>query len=208
MGRAQLVAIEERHPKPRKIQQAVELLDRGGVIAYPTDTVYGIGCDLRNRKAVDRIYRMRRLERNHRLSLICPDLSTIATYAHVTDFAHRWMRRLLPGPYTVILYASRAVPKLLRDKRKEIGIRMPDSHLCQELSRGLGRPVMTTTAREPDEDDPIVDADVVRDVFGNELDLVLDGGLLTNELSTVLSLMDDEIEVMREGKGPVDDLLG
>jgi tRNA threonylcarbamoyl adenosine modification protein (Sua5/YciO/YrdC/YwlC family) len=208
MSRAQLLVLGEHYPHPRKIQQAVDALDRGGVIAYPTDTVYGYGCDLHNRKAIDRIYRIKGLDRGHRLSFICPDISSVSNYASVTDFAYRWMRRLLPGPYTVLLNATRQVPKVLREKRKEVGIRIPDNAVCSALVNGLGRPVISTSARDVETGDIMIDAEIVRDRLGGQLDLVLDGGLLTNEPSTVVSLMNDEIEVVRHGKGPVDILLG
>lgn len=205
---AQLLVLDERRPNPHKIRKAVDLLDAGGVIAYPTDTVYGIGCDLHNRKAIDRIYRIKGLDRGHRLSFICQDLSNIAEYAVVTDFAYRWLRRLLPGPYTVVLPASRNVPKILLEKRREVGIRVPDNATCIELTRALGRPIISTSATDPATREILIDADVVKARLGNQLDLVLDGGLLTQEPSTVVSLVEDEIKVLREGKGPVDLLLG
>ncbi|MCK5799910.1 MAG: threonylcarbamoyl-AMP synthase [Deltaproteobacteria bacterium] len=205
---AQLLVIDQAYSSPRKIAQAAQVLDRGGVIAYPTDTVYGIGCDLHNRKAIDRIYRIKGLDRGHRLSFICEDLSNITDYAQVTDFAYRWLKRLLPGPYTVILPASRGVPKILLEKRREVGIRVPDNTTCMELTRALGRPIISTSATDPTTGDILIDPDVVKERLGKQLDLILDGGLLTNEPSTVVSLMDDDIEVLREGKGPIDLLLG
>ena len=205
---AQLVVLDDRRPNPRKIGKAAEVLDAGGVIAYPTDSVYGIGCDLHNRKAIDRIYRIKGLDRGHRLSFICQDLSNIAEYAFVTDFAYRWLRRLLPGPYTVVLPASRNVPKILLEKRREVGIRVPESYTCIALARALGRPIISTSATDPVTQEILIDPDVVRERLGRQLDLVIDGGLLTNEPSTVVSLLDDEIEVLRQGKGPVDLLLG
>lgn len=208
MQGAQLLVLDSQHPHPRRIRQAADILDRGGVIAYPTDTVYGIGCDLHNRKAIDRIYRIKGLDRGHRLSFICQDLSNISHYAYVTDFAYRWLRRLLPGPYTVVLPASRMVPKVLLLKRREVGIRVPDSVICSQLCEALGRPIITTSATDPESGEILVDPDRVKERLGRQLDLVLDGGLLTYEPSTVVSLIEDEIEVLREGKGPVDLLLG
>ena len=205
---APILVLDERRPNPRKIQRAADVLDAGGVIAYPTDTVYGIGCDLHNRKAIDRIYRIKGLDRGHRLSFLCQDLSNISTYAFVTDFAYRWLKRLLPGPYTVVLPASRMVPKILLEKRREVGIRVPDSLTCLELTRTLGRPIISTSATDPVTREIIIDADVLKERLGSQLDLVVDGGLLTKEPSTVVSLLDDEIDVLREGKGPVDLLLG
>ena len=206
--RAQILVLDEHHPNPRKIQRAAALLDEGGVIAYPTDTVYGIGCDLHNRKAIDRIYRIKGLDRGHRLAFICQDLSNIAEYAIVTDFAYRWLKRLLPGPYTVVLPASKNVPKILLEQRREVGIRVPESETCIELAGALGRPIISTSATDPVTHEILIDPEVVKDRLGTQLDLILDGGLLTNEPSTVVSLVDDEIKVLRQGKGPTELLEG
>jgi len=208
MNGAQLLVLDPQRPNPRLIQKAAEMLEAGKVIAYPTDTVYGIGCDLHNRKAVDRIYRLKGLSRGKRLAFICQDLSNISEYALVTDFAYRWLRRLLPGPYTVVLPASRMVPKILLQKRRQVGIRVPDSFICMELCRCLGRPIISTSATDPDTGEILLDPDVLKERLGKDLDLIIDGGLLTKEPSTVLSLLDDEIEILREGKGPTDILLG
>jgi tRNA threonylcarbamoyl adenosine modification protein (Sua5/YciO/YrdC/YwlC family) len=208
VAKAQLVVLDEDRPNPRKIQKAAALLEAGGVIAYPTDTVYGIGCDLHNRKAIDRIYRIKGLDRGHRLSFICQDLSNIAEYAYVTDFAYRWLKRLLPGPYTVVLTASKMVPKILLEKRREVGIRVPECPTAIDLCSALGRPIISTSATDPETGEILIDPEVVKDRLGSQLDLVLDGGLLTNEPSTVVSLIDDEITILREGKGPVDILTG
>lgn len=208
MSGAQLLVLDPERPNPRRIQKAAEALEAGKVIAYPTDTVYGIGCDLHNRKAVDRIYKIKGLSRGKRLAFICQDLSNISEYAHVTDFAYRWLRRLLPGPYTVVLPASRMVPKILLQKRRQVGIRVPDSFICMELCRDLGRPIISTSATDPDTGEILTDPDMVKERLGRSLDLVIDGGMLTNEPSTVVSLLEDEIEVLREGKGDTDILLG
>ena len=203
-----MLAFDEHGANPRKVAQAVQILDRGGVIAYPTDTVYGIGCDLHNRKAIDRIYRLKGLDRGHPLTFICQDLSNISEYAQVTDFAYRWLKRLLPGAYTVVLPASRLVPKILLEKRREVGIRVPDNLICISLTRELGRPVISTSATNPHTGEIMIDPDVVQEVMGSQLDLIIDGGLLTNEPSTVVSLLGDDIEVLREGKGPTELLVG
>jgi tRNA threonylcarbamoyl adenosine modification protein (Sua5/YciO/YrdC/YwlC family) len=208
VSKAHLLILDEDRPNPRKILKAAEILEAGGVIAYPTDTVYGIGCDLLNRKAIDRIYRIKNLDRGHRMSFICQDLSNIAEYAYVTDFGYRWLKRLLPGPYTVVLQASRLVPKILLEKRREVGIRVPENETCLEIARALGRPIISTSATDPVSGEILIDPDVVKDRLGSQLDLVLDGGLLTNEPSTVVSLIDDEITILREGKGPTDILIG
>lgn len=208
MNRVSRLVLDDYRPNPRKIRQAAEVLRDGGVIAYPTDTVYGIGCDLTNRKAIDRIYRIKRLDRGHRLSFICPDLSSVAQYAQVTDFAHRWLKRLLPGPYTVVLPATRMVPKILLEKRREVGIRIPDNEICIQLVNALGGPLISTSATDPETNEVLMDPDIVRDLIGHQLDLILDGGLLNGEPSTVVSLIDDVIEILREGQGPTELLLG
>lgn len=207
MSVAPLLVLDEYSPNPRKIQKAAESVANGGVIAYPTDTVYGIGCDLTNRKAIDRIYRIKGLDRGHRMSFICPDMSTVGQYVQVSDFAYRWLKRLLPGPYTIVLPATRMVPKILLEKRREVGIRIPDNQTCIDLVKALGRPLITSSATDPETREILIDPEVVRDRLGHQLDLVLDGGLLTNEPSTVISLIDNEIEILREGKGPTDLLL-
>ena len=208
MQKAPLLVVDPDRFNPRDLKRAAKVLDDGGVIAYPTDTVYGIGCDLHNRKAIDRIYRIKKLDRGKRLSFICQDLSNIAEYAYVTDFAYRWLRRLFPGPYTVVLKASRQVPKILLEKRREVGIRVPDSQICLEMCRLLGRPIISTSATDPDTGEILTDPDDVRDLMGKQLDMVVDGGLLTNEPSTIVKITEDEIEILREGKGPVDLITG
>ncbi len=208
MQKCPRIVVDPTRPKPRDLQRAATVLNDGGVIAYPTDTVYGIGCDLHNRKAIDRIYRIKKLDRGKRLSFICQDLSNIAEYAYVTDFAYRWLRRLFPGAYTVVLKASRQVPKILLEKRREVGIRVPDSQICLDMCSMLGRPIISTSARDPETHAILTDPDDVRDMMGNQLDMVVDGGLLTNEPSTIVKILDDEIEILREGKGDVEVITG
>jgi tRNA threonylcarbamoyl adenosine modification protein (Sua5/YciO/YrdC/YwlC family) len=195
--------INPEHPQPRKIRKLAELMDRGGVIAYPTDTVYGFGCDLHNRKAIDRVYRLKKMDRRHLMSFVCSDLSDIAKYAQVTDSAYRVLRRLLPGPYTVILRATSLVPRVLLPKRRTVGIRVPDSPIAVALVEELGRPILSTSVTDP-QGRVIPDPIEIRDTFKHGLDAVVDGGFLGNESSTVLSLVDDVVEIIREGKGPLD----
>src|SRR5271166_1746907 len=141
-----LLAINPDHPEPRKIRRAVDALLDGGVIAYPTDTVYGLGCDLTNKHAVDRLYVIKGMDRSHPLSFVCPDLSDIARYAVVDNPVYRVLRRFLPGPYTFILEATREVPKLVQMRRKQVGIRVPALETPRALARELGRPIVSTTA--------------------------------------------------------------
>jgi tRNA threonylcarbamoyl adenosine modification protein (Sua5/YciO/YrdC/YwlC family) len=198
-----LLAINPEHPEPRKVLRAVEILERGGVIAYPTDTVYGLGCDLTNKHAIDRLYEIKRMERSHPLAFVCPDLSDIARYALVDNQVYRVLRRFLPGPYTFILPATREVPKLVQMKRKTVGIRVPASETPRALARALGRPIISSTANRPGED-PLVDPHEIADAFRG-LELVLDAGAGGLVPTTVIDLTQSPPVIVREGAGDVDD---
>jgi tRNA threonylcarbamoyl adenosine modification protein (Sua5/YciO/YrdC/YwlC family) len=198
-----LLAIHPDHPEPRKIRRAVELLERGEVIAYPTDTVYGLGCDLTNKHAVDRLYALKGMDRTHQLTFICPDLSDIARYAMVDNPVYRVLRRFLPGPYTFILQATRDVPKLVQMKRRSVGIRVPALQAPRAIARELGRPIISTTAARPGEE-PFVDPHEIHDAFSG-LALVLDGGAGGITPTTVVDLTQSPPIVVRHGAGPVDE---
>jgi tRNA threonylcarbamoyl adenosine modification protein (Sua5/YciO/YrdC/YwlC family) len=200
------LVINERHPEPRKIQQAAEILQRGGVALYPTDTVYALGCALDDKKSVERIRQLKRMDEKHQLAMICADLSDIARYALVSNAAYRLMKRILPGPYTVILEATHEVPRLLLDKRRTVGIRVPQSPICAALVSALGKPLLTSSAQAPDADGPCTDVAEGKAAFGRGIDVAIDGGDMPGELSTVISLVGDQVEIIREGLGPVDDL--
>jgi tRNA threonylcarbamoyl adenosine modification protein (Sua5/YciO/YrdC/YwlC family) len=199
-----LLSINAQHPEPRKIARAVEALEAGGVIAYPTDTVYGLGCDIANKRAVDSLYAIKGMEREHPLAFVCPDLGDIARYAIVDNQVYRVLRRLLPGPYTFILGATREVPKLVQMRRKTVGIRVPACEATRALARGLGRPIASTTACRPGED-PLVDPHEIDAEFRG-LTLVLDAGAGGLVPTTVIDLTKTPAEIVREGAGPVDDL--
>lgn len=186
-------------PEPRKIARAVEILKKGGVLAYPTDTVYGIGCDLFEKKAIERVYTVKGMRRDQPLAFLCADLSDISRFALVSDDAYRIMRRLVPGPYTFILPATREVPKIVILKQKTVGIRVPDHPVAQALLRGLGGPIISTSASKNGE--ILTDPEEIEDLF--TLDLVLDTGPSGQDASTVLAFRDGGMEVVREGKGPV-----
>ena len=200
-----LLPINPEHPEPRKVRRAVEALEQGEVIAYPTDTVYAIGCDLFNKKAIDRIYQIKQMPKNHKLTFICPDLSDIARYAIVDNSQYRILRRILPGPYTCVLEATREVPKIVQSKRKTIGIRVPNSPIIQAIVQELGRPVITSSALLPGEEF-FIDPDEIDDRFVG-LAMVLDGGVGGIEPTTVVDLSSGQVEVLREGAGPVAELL-
>lgn len=201
-----LLPINMHHPEPRKIRRAVDALERGEVIAYPTDTVYGLGCDLFNKKAIDRVYQIKQIPKKQKLTFICPDLSDIARFAIVDNKQYRLLRRVLPGPYTFILEATREVPKIVQSKRKTVGIRVPDHPVVQALVRELGRPVITSSA-VLSSDEPFIDPQEIDDQFRG-LAMTLDGGAGGNQATTVVDLTSGEIEVLREGAGPLDDLFG
>ncbi len=197
-----LLDIHSDNPQPRLIAQVVAVLKSGGVIAYPTDTTYGIGCSILNKKALERIYRIKQRERNKPLSFICGDLSEIAHYARVSTFAFKIMKRHLPGPYTIVLEASRVVPELLMTRQKSVGIRVPDNAICMALVRELGHPIVTTSANLSGEE-PLGDPFQLYEELGSQLDLVVDGGMLTAAVSSVVSLVGDLATVLRVGIGDI-----
>ena len=181
------------------------MLSSGGLIIYPTDTVYGLGCDLFNKKAVERIYQIKGFDKKSRLSFICPDLKDIAKYAHVSTPSYKIMRHLLPGPYTFILEATRQVPKIMVEKRKTVGIRVPDNVICHTLLKEFGHPIISTSATRPGED-YFFDPDDIADVFQHNVDLFIDSDMGGIEPSTVIDLTHDEPEIVRIGKGLLNEL--
>jgi len=202
-----LMSINPEHPEPRKVARAAALLEAGEVIAYPTDTVYGLGCDAQNRKAIDRLYAIKGIERGHPLAFICPDLSDIARYAIVEKYHYRILKRLLPGPYTFVLEATREVPKMLHtSKRKTVGIRVPDHPVAIAIVRALGRPMVSTTAQRPGQP-PEVDPHEIDYAFPG-LGLVIDAGGGGDLPTTVVDLTTMPPSVIREGAGSVEAIAG
>jgi tRNA threonylcarbamoyl adenosine modification protein (Sua5/YciO/YrdC/YwlC family) len=200
MPAAPIVEVDPVHPQPRTIERAAKVLDDGGLIAYPTDTYYGIGCDLSSKKAIDRLYGVKNRDRKKPLAILCPDLSDVARYAKVSNFGYRIMRQLTPGPFTFVLEATRLVPDMMQSKQKQVGIRVPQAPLMLAIAARLGRPLVTTSATDM-EGGSLTDAREIKDVLGARLDLILDGGPQPAEPSTVVSLIGDQIEVLRQGKG-------
>ncbi len=199
-----LLPINPRHPEPRKIQRAVQILNDGGVIAYPTDTVYGLGCDIQNKGAIERLYQLKGMPREHPLAFICPDLSDISKYAVVENAVYRVLRRFLPGPYCFVLQATRDVPKIVQTKQKTVGIRVPNHPVTIALVRELGRPLISTTASRPGAE-PFVDPWEIDQEF-NGLDLVIDGDAGGTVPTTVIDLSQGDVRIVREGAGPIEDL--
>ncbi|RAL21719.1 threonylcarbamoyl-AMP synthase [Lujinxingia litoralis] len=204
-----IIQLNAEHPQPRRIAQVVDVLKNGGLVAYPTDTVYGIGCDIFNKHAVERLQNLVREikgQPDHSpLSFICRDLSNISEYAHVNDFAYRTLRRMLPGPYTFILEATKLVPKVMLNKRKTVGIRVPESAIALALIEELGNPVANTSATHPD-GELIPDPWTIEELYGHSVDLIVDGGYVFPEPSTVIDFSGDLPQLIRKGKGPVGDL--
>jgi tRNA threonylcarbamoyl adenosine modification protein (Sua5/YciO/YrdC/YwlC family) len=200
---APILEVDSVNPQPRTVERAVSVLQDGGLLAYPTDTYYGIGCDLFSKKAIDRLYALKDRDRKKPLSFLCPDLSDVSKYAHVSNFAYRTMKQLSPGPFTFVLEATRLVPQAMQTRQKQVGIRVPQAPLMLAIAARLGRPVVTTSATIDDR--VLIDAREIKEELGNRLDLILDGGVQPNEPSTVVSLIGDEIVVMRQGKGIIVD---
>ena len=197
-----LLKINPENPQLRLVRLVADALRQGGVIAYPTDTIYGIGCDIFNRKGVKKIYQIKQRDPRKPFSFICSDLSEVANYAQVSNAAFKIMKRYLPGPYTFVLEASRVVPDLLTTKQKTVGIRIPDNPIALQIVHELGHPLVTTSANISGEDifsDPVD----IQQKLGKQLDLVVDGGSLSGDPSTVISLVKDQIEVLREGVGDI-----
>jgi len=197
---APILSIDPLHPQPRHVGRCVAVLEAGGLLAYPTDTYYGIGCDLFNKKAIERICQLKNRPRTKPLSFICADLSDVSRYARVPNMAFSIMRRLTPGPFTFVLEATSLVPKIAVTRQKTVGIRVPDSPIAMALVNALGRPLISTSASTP-EGQVLVDPGDIQDLLGHGLDLIIDGGYQLDEPSTVLDLTGDEPAVLRMGKG-------
>jgi len=197
------VEINPDNPQLRRIKQAVEVLNDGGLIIYPTDTVYGLGCNLFNKKGVERIYQIKGNDKRKLLSFICPNLTEIAKYAHVSTPSYKFMRRLTPGPYTFILEASRLVPKILLEKRKTVGIRIPGNTTCQTLLMEFGHPIISTSACLANQD-YLQDPFDIADTFAHSVDFFLDSGFGGLQPSTIVDLSNETPEVIRMGKGEIE----
>lgn len=183
----------------------MEVLRKGGIIAYPTDTLYGIGCDIMNKKAIAKVYQIKQWPKNKPFSFICSDLKNISRYAKVSNYAYKTMKRLLPGPYTFVLDGSNQVPKMMLTKRKTAGIRVPNNAICTALIDALGNPIISTTASTL-EGEVFNEPWLIDDHFGKQIDIVIDGGPVIGEPSSVISLLEDEPVVLREGMGDISSL--
>lgn len=201
---SQFYQIHPDNPQVRLIRNAADIIRGGGVVVYPTDSAYALGCHIGDKSALDRIRRIRKLDARHNFTLVCRDLSEIAAYARVDNTVYRLLRHCTPGPYTFILRATSEVPRrLMHPKRKTVGLRVPDNRIAAELLADLGEPLMSVTLIMPGEEYPMIDPYDIRDTLQHEVDLVIDGGFCGMEPTTVVDLADEVPMVLRVGKGDV-----
>lgn len=205
---SQYFVIHPETPQKRLIRRAVELIDQGGLIAYPTDSCYALGCHIGDKLAMQRIRRIRQVDDKHHFTLVCRDLSELSNYAIVDNAAYRLMKRCTPGPYTFLLKATHEVPRRLQTpKRKTIGLRVPDHPIPLNLCEELGQPLMSSTLILPGEDEPLSDPLEMRERLEHEVDLVIDGGYCGIKATTVIDLIESTPSILRQGKGEADWLL-
>ena len=198
-----LISINPDNPHQRHIRQIAEKLRSGAVICYPTDTVYGIGCDIFNQKAIKKIFQIKQRAKHKPFSFMCSSLKNVNDYGHVSNMAYRIMKKALPGPFTFVLPASKLVPKIMITKQKTVGIRVPDNNICLALIEELGNPILTTSAILDKEGDPLSEAYEFDELLGNMIDLIIDGGMVFPDPSTIVSFTGDDPEILRQGKGDV-----
>jgi len=195
-----VLRINPQNPQKRLIDKVAGILREGGVMAYPTDTIYGFGCDIFSKKAIQRIYQIKKRNRQKPFSFICSDLKNISQYAQVTNAAYKIMKRCLPGPYTFILPGSKLVPKIMLTKRKTVGIRVPNNNISLAIVKSLDHPIISTSVGLSG-GEFLTDPLQIEERFGSQIDLTIDGGILANQPSSIISLLDDQVEIIREGLG-------
>lgn len=201
---AQFFTIHPDNPQSRLIRQAVDIVHQGGIIVYPTDTSYALGCHIGDKTALQRMRLIRRVDESHDFTLACRDLSEISTYAKIDNNQYRILKNFTPGPYTFINSASKQVPKrLLHEKKKTIGIRIPDNRIALDLLEELGEPMLTSTLLLPSDDLPLTDPYDMKDVIGNQVDLIIDGGYCGIDETTMIDLESGQPRVLRIGKGDI-----
>jgi len=202
---AEFIKIYPQNPDERRIRQVVDVLRNGGLVIYPTDTVYGLGCDIYNSRAVEKIARIKGIKpQKNDFSFICYDLSHIADFARVENAAFKIMKRVLPGPYTFILEATTAVPKLLNTNKKTVGIRVPDNNIARLIVKELGNPIVTTSIKDDDEIiEYSTDPELIYEKFQHQVDIVIDGGYGGNIASTIVKVENEGFEILREGLGDI-----
>jgi tRNA threonylcarbamoyl adenosine modification protein (Sua5/YciO/YrdC/YwlC family) len=201
---ARIVEIHPTDPQPRRIAEIVATIRNGGLIAYPTDSSYALGCHIGDKRAMDRIRRIRKTDKNQNFTLVCSDLSEISLYARIDNWAYRLIRSLTPGPYTFILQATREVPKRLQNpRRRTIGLRVPDHAIVQAILDALGEPIMSSTLTLPGDDTPLTDVHEIEERIGHQIDMIVEGGQTGIEPTSVIDLSEGAIEIRRKGRGDV-----
>lgn len=205
---SQYFAIHPENPQPRLIKQAVEIIRNGGLVVYPTDSCYALGCRLGDKEPLERIRRIRQADERHNFTLMCPDLSSIAAFAQVDNSVYRLLKAHTPGPYTFILPASKKVPRNAWSKRKNVGIRVPENPIAHDLLAELGEPILSSTLILPGEELPLTDAWSIREELEHSVDLIIDGEHCGFEMTTVIDLSGEEPELVRQGRGDATSLLG
>ncbi|MDA0953548.1 MAG: L-threonylcarbamoyladenylate synthase [Proteobacteria bacterium] len=199
---SQFFQIHPDNPQARLVKQAVDIIRSGGVVVFPTDSAYALGCHIGDKRAVDKIRRIRQLDDKHNFTLVCRDLSEIATFAKVDNVNYRLLKATTPGPYTFILRATAEVPRrLLQQKRKTIGLRVPENAIARALLDELNEPLMSVTLIMPNDSDPLIDPYEIRALLEHEVDLIIDGGYCGLEMTTVIDLADEIPSLVRQGKG-------
>ncbi len=205
---AKVIDIHPSDPQPRLVAEIVQIIRDGGLIAYPTDSSYAFGCHIGDKRAIDRIHRIRRTDKTHNFTLVCTDLSEISTYARVDNWAYRLIKSMTPGPYTFVLPATRGVPKRLQNpKRRTIGLRVPDHPLVHAMLDALGEPIMSSTLTLPGDNMPLTDPVEIEERIGHQVDAIIDAGPTGIEPTSVLDMTSGAVEVLRVGRGDVSGLL-
>lgn len=205
---ARTVKIHPKDPQPRRVAEVVAAIRAGGLIAYPTDSSYALGCHIGDKQAMDRIRRIRRTDKTHNFTLVCSDLSEISLYARLDNWAYRFLKAHTPGPYTFILPATREVPKRLQHpKRRTIGIRVPDHAIVRAMLHALGEPIMSSTLMLPGDPIPLTEADEIEERIGHQIEIIVDGGPVGIEPTTVVDLSGGGVEILREGRGDISGLV-
>jgi len=204
---ARLVEIHPANPQPRRVAKVAATVRSGGLIAYPTDSSYALGCHIGDKRAMDRIRRIRKTDKHHNFTLVCKDLSEISLYARIDNWAYRFVKAHTPGPYTFILRATREVPKRLQNpSRRTIGLRVPDHAIVQAILETLGEPIMSSTLTLPGDDRPLIDAYEIESRIGNQIDMIVDGGAAGIVPTSVIDLSEGTVEILRIGRGDVSTL--
>jgi tRNA threonylcarbamoyl adenosine modification protein (Sua5/YciO/YrdC/YwlC family) len=199
---SQIFYVHPKNPQQNLISKITAILDSGGIIVYPTDSAYALGCKIGNKDGLERIRRLRKLDKTHNFTLMCRDLSELATYAKVNNTVFRLLKANIPGPYTFILEATREVPKLLQhSKRKTIGLRVPDNIITMALLQELGEPLLSVTLILPGEEEPLFDPEMIANKLTKLVDAIVDGGICSSEPTTVVDCLEDVPKIMRKGKG-------